>query len=48
MTIKIGRCFGVNIRREQDAIGKMWLTFVIWYPVARNRLGYRYPSVRWL
>ena len=48
MTINFGRYFGISARRMPDAAGRMWLAFVIWYPVARNRLGYRYPAIRWL
>jgi len=47
MTIGQGHYFGMNVERTPDARGKMYLAFVIWYPVARNRLGYWYPAIRW-
>ncbi len=42
------RWFGVHVRRMPDARGKMYLSFVVWYPRRHNRLGYFYPSLRWL
>ena len=47
MTINLGR-FGLHARVMPDALGKMWLSFVIWCPRGRKLLGYLYPSIRWM
>jgi hypothetical protein len=48
MTLHLGKFFGLQLRRMMDAERRTWLCAVIWYPRSRKRLGYLYPSVRWL
>ena len=45
MTLNLTRYFGLNVRRMPDANNKPYAVFVLWYPKARNRLGYLYFSV---
>jgi hypothetical protein len=47
MTIKLTRYFGAQFRRMPDENSRMCLVAVFWYPRKRNRLGYRYASLRW-
>lgn len=46
VTVHAGKYFGFHGRAEKGSDNKLYMSFVVWYPVARNRLGYLYPSFR--
>jgi hypothetical protein len=47
MTLHLTRYFGIHFERMPDANSRMCLVVMLWYPRKRNRLGYRYASLRW-
>lgn len=48
MTIHLGKYFGIQIQRSLGSDNRAYLWAVIWFPRSRKRLGYWYPSIRWL
>jgi hypothetical protein len=48
MTLHLTRYFGFQLRRDLGSDGNAYLWAVIWFPRSAKRLGYWYPSIRWL
>ncbi len=48
LVVRLTRYYGFSVRRLPDADGTRWLVAVVWYYKAPQRLGYWYPSLRWL
>jgi hypothetical protein len=48
IVVHFGAHYGFSVKRVPDAEGRYYLTFVIWYRAAPDRLGYLYPALRWL
>lgn len=44
--LHLGRYLGFTLELAKVEDGRRYLCAIIWYPRARNRLGYVYPSIR--
>lgn len=48
MTIHFTKYYGFSVKRMSGSNDKMYLSFVVWFRRSANRLGYFYPSIRWI